>query len=93
METKSKASILIKKNKFYVSSSSFKEAPLFIYFKAMGIQNEKEIIELIGTEPFIVEKLILSFEDLEKHQIVTQEDALKFLGKAIKNKYGPPAKD
>lgn len=61
METKSKASIILKKNKFYVKSSSFKDAPLFIVFKALGIENEKEIVELIGTEPHIVEKLLMSF--------------------------------
>lgn len=40
-----------------------------------------------------MDKLILSFEDVEKHQVKTQMDALKFLGKSIKNKYGPPTND
>lgn len=30
----------MKKNKFYVKSSSFKDAPLFIVFKALGIVND-----------------------------------------------------
>jgi DNA-directed RNA polymerase beta subunit len=40
IETKSKASIIIKRMKIYVKSSSFKDVPLFIFFKALGIESE-----------------------------------------------------
>lgn len=40
IETKSKASIITKKMKFYVKSSSFKNVPLFIFFKALGVESE-----------------------------------------------------
>ncbi len=40
IETKSKASIIIKRMKIYVKSSSFKDIPLFIFFKALGIESE-----------------------------------------------------
>ena len=40
IETKSKAHIIFKKMKFYVKSSSFKDIPIFIFFKAMGIESE-----------------------------------------------------
>ncbi|CAK79043.1 unnamed protein product (macronuclear) [Paramecium tetraurelia] len=88
LETKSKASIILKKNKFYVKSSSFKDAPLFIVFKALGIVNDKEIIELIGTEPSIVEKLLMSFQDSSDEKIKTQLDALQYIGKLITSKFG-----
>ena len=40
IETKSKSSIITKRMKFYVKSSSFKDIPLFIFFKALGIESE-----------------------------------------------------
>lgn len=78
----------MKKNKFYVKSSSFKDAPLFIVFKALGIENDKEIVELIGTEPFIVEKLLMSFQDMSDEKITTQLEALKCIGRLITSKFG-----
>ena len=43
IETKSQASIIIKRMKIYVKSSSFKDVPLFIFFKALGIESEQVI--------------------------------------------------
>lgn len=52
LETKSKINIFLKNNVIYLKSSSFKELiPLFLIFKAMGIESDKEIVELIN--PFL----------------------------------------
>jgi tRNA U34 5-carboxymethylaminomethyl modifying enzyme MnmG/GidA len=32
----------------------------------------------------MIEKLIMSFEDVEEHQIYTEEEALTYIGKNIK---------
>jgi DNA-directed RNA polymerase III subunit RPC2 len=72
----------MKKQKFYVKTSGFKDLPLFILFKALGVANEQLIIQLIGAD--MAEKLIMSFEDVEEHQIYTQEKAFTFIGQNIK---------
>jgi DNA-directed RNA polymerase beta subunit len=41
IETKSKSAIIVKKMKFYIKSSSFKDVSLFIFFKALGVESEQ----------------------------------------------------
>ena len=95
LETKSKISIIIKNNRLYLKSSSFTDLiPLFIIFKAVGLESDKEIVETIY--PFLSDQertkysnifeniAYLSFEYLIKHSIITQEDALEFLSNKIK---------
>jgi DNA-directed RNA polymerase beta subunit len=43
IETKSRASIHMRGFKYYVKTSSFKDIPLFIFFKALGIESEQVI--------------------------------------------------
>lgn len=50
IETKSKTSIISKKMKLYVKSSSFKDVPIFIFFKALGVESEKVIILIYSKE-------------------------------------------
>lgn len=40
IETKSKSGVIIKKMKYFIKSSSFKDIPLFIFFKALGVESE-----------------------------------------------------
>lgn len=52
LETKSKINIFVKNNVIVLKSSSFKELmPLFIIFKAMGIESDKEMVDIIN--PFL----------------------------------------
>lgn len=55
LETKSKIAIVIKNNKLYLKTSSFTESiPLFLIFKALGINNDKKIVNLVN--PFLTIK-------------------------------------
>lgn len=59
-ETISKTKIITKEGKLYVKSNSFTEPiPIFILFKAMNMQNDYDIMKMIGTEPYIMEYLSL----------------------------------
>ena len=52
LETKSKIAVVIKNNKLFLKTSSFTELiPLFLIFKAVGINNDKQIVNLIN--PFL----------------------------------------
>lgn len=52
LETKSKINIFIKNNVIYLRSSSFKDPiPLFIVFKAMGVESDLKMIKVI--DPFL----------------------------------------
>lgn len=55
LETKSKINIFLKNNVLVLKSSSFKELiPLFMVFKAMGIESDKDIVEYVN--PFLNQK-------------------------------------
>lgn len=55
LETKSKINIFIKNNVILLKSSSFRELmPLFIIFKAMGVESDREIVHLVN--PFLSEE-------------------------------------
>lgn len=95
LETKSKINIFIKNNVIVLKSSSFKELiPIFILFKAMGIESDKEAIDYIN--PFLNQAeyeqfrtqfenlMYLSSQPLMKAHIITQIDALEYLSGKIK---------
>lgn len=95
LETKSKIAIIIKNNRIYLKSSSFKELiPIFIIFKAMGLETDKKLVEL--SEPFLPHEsnsrefdefcnlMYMNFESLIQHSILSQYDALHFLSSRVK---------
>lgn len=86
IETKSKCSIVVKKMRFYVKGSGLKSVPLMIMFKGLGIVNEQEMVQLIGSEKWIQERLILSLEDVDNEGVFSQEEALEYIGKQITQK-------
>lgn len=59
-ETISKTNIIVKDGKLYVKANSFTEPiPIFIMLKALGVESEYDIIQLIGTESYIIDCLSL----------------------------------
>ncbi|KAJ3385519.1 DNA-directed RNA polymerase III core subunit ret1 [Lobulomyces angularis] len=85
-----------KKSKSYVASDKFgkiflkhnslsSDIPVFVALKGMGIQNDREIVELIcGDDPDLLDFLIPSLEDSAKSGAKTQLQALEFIGGKIK---------
>lgn len=49
IDTKSKCLIIVKRMKYYVKSSSFKDVSIFIFFKALGVESEQvRLITSVG---------------------------------------------
>ena len=64
----------MKNGKLYVKSNSFTELmPVVVLFKAMGCEQDQEILQYIGTEAAIIEKVFLSFQDVVQNRITNQE--------------------
>ena len=93
-ERKSKAYILMKSGKVYLKNNTLGEdVPIAIVLKAMGIESDMEAVQLVGSEPFMVDALALSLEDPSKMGIHTQTQALKYIGSKIRrntNSYRKP---
>ncbi|XP_067951989.1 DNA-directed RNA polymerase III subunit RPC2-like isoform X2 [Watersipora subatra] len=94
-EKKVKTNLVMKKNKFYLKHNSFNEdMPIMVIFKAMGFENEQEILQMIGSEDAIVTSMIPSCEECHQLQVCTKLQALKYIGQRMKlqRTWGGPSK-
>lgn len=55
-----------------VSIFVIQDMPIVIIFKAMGMQSEQEILQMIGSEDIISSAMIPSFEECHQQQVFTQ---------------------
>ena len=84
-ERKSKAYILIKHGRVYLKSNSLGEdVPICICLKAMGMESDLEMVQLVGSEPYLLNAMALSLEEPARHRIHTQEQALRYIGSKIR---------
>lgn len=73
-EKKSRTSIILKQGKFMLRHNSLQDDVLvMIVFRAMGIETEQEILQLIGSEDIFIDQLIPSIEEGRNLGIITQE--------------------
>jgi DNA-directed RNA polymerase III subunit RPC2 len=93
-ERKSKAYIMMKHGKVYLKNNTLGEdVPIAIVLKAMGVESDLEAVQMVGSEPFMVDALALSLEEPSKMGIHTQLQALKYIGSKIRrntNSYRKP---
>jgi DNA-directed RNA polymerase III subunit RPC2 len=93
-ERKSKAYILMKHGKVFLKQNTLGEdVPIAIILKAMGVESDMEAVQLVGSEPYMVDALALSLEEPSKIGIHTQLQALKYIGSKIRrnpNSYRRP---
>jgi DNA-directed RNA polymerase III subunit RPC2 len=86
-ERKSKGYILTKHGKVLVKHNTLgDDIPLAIFIKAMGIESDSEMVQLVGSEPEIVDYLAHSLVEPVKLGINTQMQALRYIGQKIRNK-------
>ncbi|SPO32397.1 probable DNA-directed RNA polymerase III, 130 KD subunit [Ustilago trichophora] len=85
-ERKSKSYVLTKHGKIYLKHNSLHEdIPIAIAFKAMGIQADREILQLVaGHDDIYKELFAINLEEAARLGIYTRKQALNFIGARAK---------
>lgn len=85
-EKKSRTVVACKNSKIYMQHNIFSEdLPISIVFKAMGLESDQELFQHIGTESKYLESMGLSLQESSQLNILTETQALQYLGSKIKN--------
>lgn len=86
-ERKSKAYVIVKNGRVYLKNNTLGEdIPIVIVFKAMGVESDLELVQLVGSEPDLVNALALSLQESTRLGIFNQLQALKFIGAKIRGR-------
>ncbi|TRY87862.1 hypothetical protein DNTS_030010 [Danionella cerebrum] len=94
-EKKSRTNMIVKQGRFYLKHNTLSEdAPIAIIFKAMGVESDQEIVQMIGTEEHVMAGFAPSLEECQKAQVFSQTQALKYIGNKVKRQrmWGGPKK-
>ncbi|KAK1388649.1 hypothetical protein POM88_016827 [Heracleum sosnowskyi] len=86
---KSKTVIVTEKQKIYMSLNQFeKKGPIMAVMKAMGMESDQEVVQMLGRDPRCGALLFPSIEECASHHVHTQQEALEFLeGKVAKSRF------
>ncbi|CAA7013057.1 unnamed protein product [Microthlaspi erraticum] len=88
---KSKTVIQMEKEKIYLFLHQFvKKIPIIIVLKAMGMESDQEIVQMVGRDPRFSASLLPSIEECVSEGVHTRQQALDYLeAKVKKSSYGP----
>ncbi|KFK41869.1 hypothetical protein AALP_AA2G181600 [Arabis alpina] len=89
--TKSKTVIQMEKEKIYLFLHQFvTKIPIIIVLKAMGMESDQEIVQMVGRDPRFSASLLPSIEECVSEGVYTQSQALNYLEAKVKQtSYGP----
>jgi DNA-directed RNA polymerase III subunit RPC2 len=77
----------MKHGKIYIKHNTLGyDISIAIMLKAMGVQSDLELAQLVGSEPEVVDCLALSMEEPVKLGIYTQMQALRYIGHKIRGR-------
>eukprot|EP00923_Selenidium_pygospionis_P019802 GHVN01034482.1.p1 GENE.GHVN01034482.1~~GHVN01034482.1.p1 ORF type:complete len:1175 (+),score=167.39 GHVN01034482.1:2013-5537(+) len=90
-ESKSRTLVVHYNRRVYLRHNTFsKDIPICIALKAMGLESDQEIVQMVGTEAHHYEVMSLSIQELHSHNILTQNQALAWIGRQSKQRtFGP----
>ena len=84
-DRKSRCNILFKNNKVYLKHNSLGEdIPIVIVLKAMGLECDQEIVQLIGSEPEMTDLFSGSLEEPYYLGIYCRDQALAYIGNKVR---------
>ncbi|KAG6479619.1 hypothetical protein ZIOFF_063087 [Zingiber officinale] len=79
-ETESKTVFFMDKEKIYLQLNQFnKPIPIMVILKAMGMESDQEIVQMVGRDPQYGDLLFPSIQECASERIYTQQQALNFL--------------
>ncbi|KAL9691069.1 hypothetical protein QQ045_011486 [Rhodiola kirilowii] len=80
----SKTIVVMDKDKIYVSLNQFKtQVPIMIVMKAMGMETDQEVAQMIGRNPRYLDLLRPSIEECASLGVHTKKQALDFMKKKV----------
>lgn len=69
---KTRTTITYKNHRFYLQQNAFSEdIPIVVVFKAMGMEADQEIAQMVGTDSKYLDKLALSLQEGSERKILT----------------------
>lgn len=84
-DRKSRCNVFLKNDRVYLKHNSLgDDVPIMIVLKAMGIECDQEVVQLVGVEPAIKDLLFGSLEEPYTMGVYTRAQALKELGKRVR---------
>lgn len=85
-EKKSRTVVCSKSSKIYMKHNTFiEDIPIAIIFKALGVSTDQEIFQLVGTGKEYLELLSFSLQECSTFDILTEKQALRYIGNKVKN--------
>ncbi|KAM3288805.1 hypothetical protein P3S67_022235 [Capsicum chacoense] len=79
-KTKSKTIVKMDKEKIYLVLNMFKsKVPIMIAMKAMGMESDQEVVQMLGRDPRFSALLLPSIEECANLKVYTQHQALEIL--------------
>ncbi|KAF6143408.1 hypothetical protein GIB67_029577 [Kingdonia uniflora] len=83
--TKSKTTIVMDKGKIYLEINQFEgKIPIMIVMKAMGIESDQEVVQMVGRDPRYADLLLPSIHECATENVFSQQTAIEFLDKKAK---------
>ncbi|KAJ4779813.1 DNA-directed RNA polymerase subunit beta [Rhynchospora pubera] len=87
-KVKSKTTFYMDKGKIYLDLNQFKPIPIMVVMKAMGIESDQEVVQMVGRDPRYADLLLPSIEECSSERIYSQEQALDYMDANAKVAYG-----
>lgn len=89
---KSKSVIVMEKEKIYLQLNQFQgKVPMMVVMKAMGMEADQEVVQMLGRDPRYSSLLLPSIEECVSCGVNTQRQALEYLEKKVKKPQFPSA--
>jgi DNA-directed RNA polymerase III subunit RPC2 len=83
-EIKSKTVITMDKEKIYLQLNQFtKPIPIIVVMKAMGMESDQEVVQMVGRDPRYGDLLFPSIQECASERIYTQQQALQYMDEKL----------